>query len=117
MTKGLSPDSLLLKEAEKMLLVMVHDSGHGGITLDELVAKTGSSHKAIRTTFLREDSDFTATLRWHSMGDIIIPDYLLRALHSKGYTDEQIKDKIYQKITEARGTISEAVAAMLLLEE
>lgn len=47
MTKGLSPDSLLLKEAEKMLLVMVHDSGHGGITLDELVAKTGSSHKAI----------------------------------------------------------------------
>lgn len=51
------------------------------------------------------------------MGDIIIPPELLGKLREKGLTDEQIKDKIYQKITEARGTISEAVAAMLLLEE
>jgi DNA-binding MarR family transcriptional regulator len=46
MNQGLSPDSLL-KEAEKILLAMVHDSGHAGITLDELVRKTGSTHQAI----------------------------------------------------------------------
>jgi hypothetical protein len=51
------------------------------------------------------------------MGDIIIPEYLLRGLHNKGYTDEQIKDKIQKKVAESRGTISETCAAMLLLEE
>jgi hypothetical protein len=56
MTKGLSPDSLILNQAKKVLLVVAHDSDHDKITLDEPVTKTWFFHETIfdivKTLFL-----------------------------------------------------------------
>jgi DNA-binding MarR family transcriptional regulator len=69
MTKGLSPDSLLISMAEKEILAIVTDAGNKGIGIEEIVGMTGSDHIAVSNILRRLKKSGYISLRsskWYS---------------------------------------------------